>query len=101
MDPRQKYTPLSGEEYRNIKPGDVIERMLAFSIPCYLVVHSVDEKYIHTSEEPDAGWKFDRNTGLEIDEMIPATVSYIRRILTEEQKSIVATGRKLSDPTGN
>lgn len=85
----QSYTPLSKEEILSIKPGDVIERMLAFSIPCYLVVQSVSDTII------DAGWAFDRNTGLEIDKDISTTVSYIRRVLNEEQKEIVKSGGKL------
>lgn len=80
---KQEYTPLTKEQYQAIKPGDVIERMLAFCIPMYLNVQKVEDNII------DAGWTFDRNTGLEIDEDIPQTVSYIRRVLTEEQKEIV------------
>lgn len=71
---KQEHNPLTKEEYNSIKPGDVIVRMLAFCIPMQLVVQSVSDTII------DAGWTFDRNTGLEIDEDIPVTVSYISEI---------------------
>lgn len=77
---KQRHNPLSKEQYQAIKPGDVIERMLGFAIPCYLKVAKVENGII------DAGWTFDASTGLEIDEDIPMTVSYIRRVLTDEQK---------------
>lgn len=82
------YTPLSKDELNTIKKGDVIERMLAFCIPCYIVVQEV------TDDRIDAGWIFDRNTGLEIDPDISHTVSYIRRVLTEEMKWLVDRGIK-------
>lgn len=85
---KQTYTPLSKEELHSIKVGDVIERMLGFAIPVYLVVSEVTENRIISA------WEFDRNTGLEIDEDIPITVSYIRRILTEEQKQMLDNGVK-------
>lgn len=89
MTKKQSYTPLTREEYNQIKPGDVIERMLAFCIPMYLVVQKIENGVI------DAGlWTFDTNTGLEIDEDIPTTVSYIRRVLTEEQKQLLDNGAK-------
>jgi len=84
-----EYKPLTKEQYNSIKPGDVIERMLGFTIPCYLVVQSV------TNDIVDAGWTFDRNTGLEVDEDIPTTVSYISKILTEEEKETVKLKGKL------
>lgn len=86
---KQEYTPLSKEELLKIKKDDVIERMLGFCIPCYLIVQEVTEDRIK------CGWEFDRNTGLEVDEDIPTTVSYIRRVLTEEQKEIVKNGGTL------
>lgn len=86
---KQEYIPLTKEEYNNIKAGDVIERMLAFSIPVYLNVQKVDDQLI------DAGWTFDRNTGMEVDEDIPTTVSYIRRVLSEEQKQLLKDGAKV------
>lgn len=88
---KQKYEPLSKEILYSIKKGDVIERMLAFCIPVYLVVQEVTEDII------DAGWTFDRHTGLEIDKDIPTTVSYIRRVLTEEEKEIVKKEGKLDE----
>jgi hypothetical protein len=85
----QKYRPLTKEQYNSIKKGDVIERMLAFAIPMYLIVQSVEDGVI------DAGWTFDANTGLEIDEGISVKVSYISKVLTEEEKLAVKEGGKL------
>jgi len=82
------YTPLEEDKLASIKAGDVIERMLAFTIPIYLIVQKVEEGII------DAGWTFDVKTGLEIDKDIPTTVSYIRRVLTEEQKELLKNGAK-------
>lgn len=83
------YHPLTKEQLRAIKPGDVIERMLGFAIPCYLVVQEVTEDLIM------ACWEFHRDTGLEKDDDIPSTVSYIRRVLTEEQKQLLHTEVKI------
>lgn len=89
---KAEYKPLiTKEELLNIKKGDVLERMLAFSIPVYIIVQKVTEDVI------DAGWTFNRHTGLEIDDDISTTVSYIRRVLTEEQKEIIKQGGKLDD----
>lgn len=79
LEPKQEYKPLTKEEYRSIKQGDIIERQLAFAIPMYLRVQSIVDDII------DAGWTFDRNTGLEIDEDISHTVSYISKVLTPEE----------------
>jgi hypothetical protein len=84
-----EYTPMSKKDLHNIQEGDVIERMLGFQIPVYLIVKNITENTI------EAGWIFDRNTGLEIDEDIPLAVSYIRKILTEEEKVIVKEKGKL------
>lgn len=86
---KQEHKPLTTEQYQAINVGDVIERMLAFTIPMYLNVVDVTDNII------DCGWTFDRNTGLEIDEFIPTTVSYISRVLTEEEKEIIKNGGKL------
>lgn len=83
----QSYTPMTKEQLQAIKPGDVVERMLAFSIPCYLIVQSVENGII------DCGWTFSRETGLEIDEDIPVTVSYLRKVLTEKEKQQVITDK--------
>lgn len=85
---KTNYNPLPPEELKKIKKGDVIERMLGFSIPCYLIVQDVKNGII------DAGWIFDQNTGLEVDKDISTTVSYIRRVLTEEQKEFLNQGNK-------
>jgi len=80
---------MSATALKEIKAGDVVERMLGFEIPCYLIVQEVTETTI------ECGWIFDRNTGLEIDEDIPTTVSYLRKVLTEKEKEIVKDGGKL------
>jgi len=80
---KQEYNPLSKEVLHNIKKGDVIERMLGFCIPMNLIVQEVTEDII------DCGWTFDRHTGLEIDEYISVTVSYISKVLNEEEKATV------------
>jgi hypothetical protein len=86
------YTPLTEAQLREIKKGDTIERMIAFTIPVYIIVQEVTDTTI------DCGWIFDRRTGVEIDEDISAPVSYIRRVLTEEQKELVKKGEKLPYP---
>lgn len=86
---KQSHKPLTTEQYQAIKKGDVIERMLGFAIPMYLVVQEVTDKFI------DCGYMFDRKTGLEIDDDIPTTVSYISKVLTEEEKQIIKSGGKL------
>lgn len=85
---KQEFTPLSVEKLQMISPGDVIERMLAFSIPIYLIVQSVTDDII------DAGWTFDRKTGIEIDEDIPVPVSYIRNAWTREEAERLEIGKK-------
>jgi hypothetical protein len=87
---KQKYNPLAKEEYHSIKVGDVIERMLGFSIPMYLNVTNVSKTIIECGN-----WTFSRTTGLEIDEDIPINVSYISKVLTEEEKAIIKNGGKL------
>jgi hypothetical protein len=74
------YKPLSQQEYASIKPGDVIIRMLAFILPMELTVTAVDEKVITAG-----AWRFDVQTGIEIDEDIPTPVSYISGILELEE----------------
>jgi len=86
---KQEFNPLSIDEYQAIKVGDVLERMLGFAIPCYVTVVEITDDFI------DCGWVFDRNTGLEIDEDIPVPVSYISKVLNEEEKLIIKNGGKL------
>lgn len=86
---KQSYNPLTKEELLAIKKGDVIERMLAFAIPHYLMVREVTDTVI------DAGWTFNRETGMEIDEDIPTTVSYIRRVMTEEQRELLKNQKEI------
>jgi hypothetical protein len=77
---KQEYIPMSKEALREIKVGDIIERMLDFCISCKFIVSKVTEDRIYA-----ALWEFDRNTGLEIDEDIPCTVSYIKGIIPPEE----------------
>ena len=77
---KQFYEPMSKESLQAIKPGDIIERMLAFAIPVPLEVGEVTDNVIKAGY-----WEFDRNTGLEIDDDIPMKVSYIRRVLTNDE----------------
>lgn len=86
---KQQYNPLPKETIRAIKIGDVIERMLGFAVPMYLNVVDVTEDII------DCGWIFNRLTGLEIDDDIPTTVSYISKVLNEEEKEIIKNGGKI------
>lgn len=76
---KQAHFPLTKEEYNSIKTGDKLERMLAFCIPMPVIVQYVKDDVIYTA----GGWTFDANTGLEIDEDISVTVSYISKILKE------------------
>jgi hypothetical protein len=48
--------------FEHVKPGDVVTRMLAGTIPMKLKVQSVTDTLI------DCGWTFDRKTGAEVDE---------------------------------
>lgn len=80
---------MSYEDLQKIAKGDVIERMLAFTIPNYLKVSRVEKELIWCGP-----WCFNRRTGVEIDEDVPSTVSYIRRVLTEEQKRMLSEGVK-------
>jgi hypothetical protein len=73
------YKPLSQQVYASIKPGDIIIRMLAFILPMELTVTAVDDKVITAG-----AWRFDVQTGIEIDEDIPTPVSYISEILETE-----------------
>jgi predicted nucleotidyltransferase len=61
----------------SIKIGDKVTRMLAGAIPMQLTVTNISEDFIYCGE-----WKFDRETGAEIDEVLGWTKtnsgSYIR-----------------------
>lgn len=86
-----EYTPMKKEALHDIKKGDVLERMLGFCIPVYIIVQEIKGDII------DAGWTFNRNTGFEVDEDIPTPpeIAYIRRVLTDEQKKILDDGAKV------
>ena len=83
--PQPEFKPLSKEIIQSIKTGDVIERMLSFTIPMYLIVTEVNDKFIYCGTEEEE-WKFERERGIEVDDDIPITVSYIAKVLNEEEK---------------
>ncbi len=62
-----------------MKVGDNITRMLAGEVPMDLKITEIDDKFIHCG-----WWKFDKNTGAEIDEEIgwdnQGTGSYIKEL---------------------
>lgn len=87
MEPKQEYRPLAKEDYKSIKVGDVVQRMLAFVFPIYLNVTDVKDTLIVCG-----GWEFNRETGLEVDEDIPVPASYISKVLTEDEKQIIKDG---------
>lgn len=45
------------------KIGQLVTRMLAGCIPMELEITEIDEDFVHCGD-----WKFDKNTGIEIDE---------------------------------
>lgn len=49
--------------FRDIKPGDVVTRLIGGVMPMELTVTAVDERLIHCGP-----WTFDRETGAEVDE---------------------------------
>ena len=53
--------------FEHVRPGDVVCRMLAGTIPMLLTVTTVDDELIHCGAE-GAGWAFDRVSGVEVDE---------------------------------
>jgi len=60
-----------------IKTGTQVTRMLGGKIPIEMVVTEVNEDKNTFNCGP---WTFDLNTGLEIDEYISGTVSYIKEM---------------------
>lgn len=70
--------------FKNVMPGDTVTRMLAGDIPMKLVVTSIDRDFIYCGV-PGVGWKFRRDNGGEVDEML-------------EWDGISKTGSFLSDP---
>ncbi|HYK95253.1 MAG TPA: hypothetical protein VE011_05205 [Candidatus Dormibacteraeota bacterium] len=53
--------------FRDVSVGDSVTRLLGGSIAMALVVTSVDDSFIYCGED---GWKFDRDSGVEVDEEI-------------------------------
>lgn len=59
--------------FRDVKVGDTVHRLLAGLIPMNLPVEKVTEDLIICV----GGWEFDRDTGVEVDDMIPMQVSHL------------------------
>lgn len=60
-------------DFRDVKVGDVVTRLLAGEIPMKLTVTSVTETLIWCGPEEDTpaqGWSFDRRTGAEVDDFL-------------------------------
>jgi hypothetical protein len=53
--------------FTDVKAGDTVLRLLAGTIPMELSVSEVDADFIYCGA-PGEGWKFDRETGAEVDE---------------------------------
>lgn len=53
---------LNGRDFRHVKVGDTVRRMLAGVVPMDLVVSEIDDQLIHCGD-----WTFDRDTGAEVD----------------------------------
>jgi hypothetical protein len=69
---REDFEPLCEEDFPTLVKGDVILRQLGGFIPMELIITEVtDDRVICGS------WEFDRNTGIEIDDMISVQVSHI------------------------
>jgi hypothetical protein len=64
-DPQMRVVHYS---FRYVKPGDKVRRVLG-GAAMTLAVSAVDENSIHCGP-PGVGWKFDRATGIEVDEEI-------------------------------
>ena len=54
-------------DFLDVKAGDTVLRMIAGAIPMELRVTEVDADFIYCGP-PGQGWKFDRETGAEVDE---------------------------------
>lgn len=59
--------------FRDVKKGDTVHRMLAGTIPMDLIVTDITDDMIVTG----GGWEFDRDTGVEVDDMIAGIVSHL------------------------
>jgi hypothetical protein len=53
--------------FREVTVGDSVTRLLGGSMAMALVVTAVDDRFIYCGED---GWKFDRDSGVEVDEEI-------------------------------
>lgn len=55
--------------FDHIKAGDKVTRMLGGKIPMEMRVTEVDDAFIYIGPRPD-GWKFRRDNGAEVDEVL-------------------------------
>lgn len=60
------------KSFEDVKPGDVVTRLLAGQIPMKLTVSEVTDERIITG----GGWEFDRKTGVEEDAYLGWGVSF-------------------------
>lgn len=69
---KEDFEPLCELDFPKLQKDDIILRQLGGLIPMELKITDVTEDRIICGS-----WEFDRNTGIEIDEMIPVQVSHI------------------------
>src|ERR1041385_4195687 len=68
LDSDQAEERAGGASFGDVRPGDLVVRCLG-GAPMELRVTSVDEAFIYCGD-PGIGWKFDRDSGVEVDEEI-------------------------------
>lgn len=77
------------KDFRHVKVGDRVTRMLAGAVPMELDVVAVDETLIHCGWSGGGidGWTFDRLSGIEVDDELGWGPRYGRTgsYLVEEQ----------------
>jgi hypothetical protein len=62
----RRLLPADWPSFRAVEPGDLVTRMMA-GLAMPLRATSVDDAFIYCGP-PGVGWKFDRDTGIEVDE---------------------------------
>jgi|GEM_PF-3544775 hypothetical protein len=62
----RRLLPIDWPSFREVRPGDRVTRMMA-GLAMPLRATSVDDGFIYCGP-PGVGWKFDRDTGIEVDE---------------------------------
>jgi len=61
------FTHIKITNFKHVKVGDIVTRMLAGVVPCKLKVTEVTDTLIISGTE-ECNWSFDRATGAEVDE---------------------------------